>query len=277
MNRSIALCAALAAPLMFAQPQKPFSASSTSTVSYSIQDGSQTIEITNVAFEVTGPQPLLLRKTTKSKQAIDEIGMQASTTVEAWPVGVDLKQKPLYAISAEGVDPRTRNQEVLLIYRGLEEVEWSTLYSLNNGQKLFDTYVPVLDFSISRDTVTNRYVGLEVPEDSAPEDNAPEDKAKDTRLRAPNVVAVLSYASPDRLIREALITCDDPQRAALLRSFADSTRTLTHTGNTLRISISRNYPASAATVALTIPISKDDLDFAKAVAPAGLHIAAWKR
>ena len=33
---------------------------------------------------------------------MDEIGMEASTTVEAWPLGVDPKQKPLYTLKADG-------------------------------------------------------------------------------------------------------------------------------------------------------------------------------
>src|ERR1039457_6099956 len=88
------------------------------------------------------------------------------------------------------------------------------IYKLGSGQHLFDTYVPLLSFSISRETVTTRYVGLEVP----PDDTG------DMRLKQPNVVAVLTYASEDRLIREALVTCDDPKQAQLLRSYADTTR-----------------------------------------------------
>jgi hypothetical protein len=45
---------------------------------------------------------LLLRTTTRTKQVVDEIGMEASTTVEAWPLGVDPKQKPLYTLKARG-------------------------------------------------------------------------------------------------------------------------------------------------------------------------------
>ena len=267
---------ALAASMgIFGQTKKPYQASAPSSVSYSVKDGEQNVEITNVAYELVGSaipgrpldERLVLRKTTKTRQVIDEIGMEASTTIEAWPLGVDLKQKPLYSFTAEGIDPATRNSEVIVLSRGLEEVEWWTVYKLGSGQRLFDTYAPLIDFSISRDTVTTRYVGLEVPEDDA----------KDARLRAANVVGVVTYASAAKVIREALITCDDPKKAALLRSFADASRTLTYSGGALRLAISQNYPSAPATVTIAVPVAKDDLDLAKAVLPAGVRVAAFKR
>ena len=254
----------LACASVFGQTKKPFQSQSPSTVAYSVKDGTETMEISNTEFELV--ERLLLRKATRTKQTIDEIGMEASTTVEAWPLGVDLKQKPRYSITVEGIEPRTVNGEVLTISRGLEDTEWWSVHRIANGVRLFDTYSPLVSFSIARDTLTLRYAGVEVPEDDA----------KDARLRAPNVVAVLTYASAERVIREGLVTCDDPKRAVLLRSFADATRTLTHSGG-LRLAISQNYPSAPATVTIVVPVVKDDLDFAKAQVPAGIHITAWKR
>ena len=263
----------------FAQTHKPFQAQSPASVTYGVnKDGQQTVEITNVAYEVTstavpGRPPderLLLRTTTRTKQVIDEIGTDASTTVEAWPLGVDPKQKSLYTFKAEGVDAKTVDGALIVILRGLEDTEWWSVYKLGTGERLFDTYTPLLGFSIRRDIQTMRYVGLEVPEDNA----------ADARLRDPRIVAVLTYASAERVMREALITSDDPKQAVSLRSFADATRTLTlveSPARTLKIAISQNYPSAPATVTLTIPIVHDDLDLAHAQMPAHLHIAAFKR
>ena len=91
------------------------------------------------------------------------------------------------------------------------------------------------------------------------------------------MVGVLEYASDDQVIREALLTCDDPQRARLLRSYEDTTRVLAGTPQGLTISISQNYPAAPDTVTVAVPILSDDLDLARAKLPSGLHIAAWKR
>jgi hypothetical protein len=266
------------AGLAMAQANKPFQSQSPASVSYTLKDGQAAVDITNVAYEVTNTavpgrprdERLLLRTTTRTRHVVDDIGMQASTTVEAWPLGVDPKQKPLYALKAEGVDCKTVDGALLVVLRGLEDTEWWSVYKLGTGERLFDTYVPLLGFSIRRDIQTMRYVGLEVPEDDT----------ADQRLRDPHIVAVLTYASEDRVMREALITCDDPKQAQMLRSFADDNRTVTLAetpGRALKISISRNYPSAPATVTLTVPVSHDDLDLAHAQVPARLHIAAWKR
>ncbi len=273
----------LFAGLGIAQTHQPFQAQSPAAITYGVnKDGQQTVEITNVAYEVTStavpgrPQNerLLLRTTTHTKQVVDEIGMDASTTIEAWPLGVDPKQKPLYSLKVAGVDSKTVDGALLVVLRGLEDTEWWSVYKLGTGQRLFDTYVPLLGFSIRRDIQTMRYAGLEVPEDDAPPDN------KGARLKDPHVVAVLTYASDERALREALITSDDPKQAQMLRSFADASRSMTLVetpARALKISISQNYPSAPATITLTVPIVHDDLDVAHAQMPAHLHIAAWKR
>jgi len=267
----------LTVPSLFGQqPQKKsFDQQSQSTVTYKNENNSETVTIKNVSYELVGAgipgrapdERLLLRKTTRTEQVVDDIGMEATTTLEAWPLGVDLKEKPLYSITAEGVDPVTMNNEVVVISRGLEEVEWWSVYSLGNGLHLFDTYTPVVHFSTNREIQTLRYVGLEVPPDDT----------SDKRLKAANVVAVLTYASGGRVIREALITCDDGKLATLYRSYADATRAVAFSGGAIRISISQNYPSAPKTVTLSVPIARDDLDLARSQLPVGLHIAAWKR
>src|SRR6204780_630204 len=220
--RCIALVLSIAG-IVFAQTHKPFQAQSPASVTYGVnKDGQQTVEIANVAYEVTStgvpgrPQNerLLLRTTTRSKQVVDEIGMEAPTTVEAWPLGVDPSQKPLYALKVQGVDGKTVDGALSVILRGLEDTEWWSVYKLGTGERLFDTYTPLLGFSIRRDIQTMRYAGLEVPEDDA----------ADARLKEQHVVGVLTYAAAEHVMREALITSDDPKQAQLLRSFADSTR-----------------------------------------------------
>ena len=117
-----------------------------------------------------------------------------------------------------------------------------------------------------------RYAGMEVP----PDDSA------DPRLKDPHVVAILTYASATKVIREALITADDVKQAQLLRSYADSAHILERVEQdavvrSLRVTIRQNYPSAPNPVVLTIPLLRDDLDPAHAQMPARLHIAAWKR
>jgi len=274
------------------QPAKPVQAESSSSVSSRTEpDGSQIIEIRNVTYELSDPvipghprsDRLLLRKSIHSKETVGDIGVDATVTLEAWRFGDDLRQKPLYTISTSGTDGRTMDNAIFVISRGLEEVEWWSVYRLGTGQHLFDTYVPLLSFSISKEFVTTRYVGLE----------APPDDTRDARLKQPNVVGVLTYASEDRVIREALLTCDDSRRAKLLRSYADVTRTVSlvegasaaattargpgEPSRTLKLSFSENYPSPPNTVEWLIPLQGDDLDLAHAHLAAGMHAMAWRR
>ena len=247
---------------LVAQPQASYK--------YTVKGDEKTVEITNVDYEVVN-SAMVLRKTVKSKQVIGDIGIQATSTTEAWKLGTDLKQKPLYSVSVEGTESRTVESELFVVSRGVEEVEWWSVYRLADGAHLFDTYTPLIAFSINRKEMTLRYAGLEVPEDDA----------KDARLKDPHVVGVLSYASEAKVIREALITCEDPKLAAQMRSYADETRTLTQNGapksQILRIAFSQNFPSPPATIAVVVPIAGDDLDLTLAKLPPRVHIAAWKR
>jgi hypothetical protein len=256
-------------------PAKPLGVQSTSTYSQTEKNGQTTVEIRNVTYHISGQgvpgrpaeERLLLRKSTRDRQVLDEIGKLATVTMEAWPLGADPRQKPLYSATITGDDAQVVENAVWVVSRGVEDVQWWSVLKLGTAQRLFDTYVQLLHFSISRETVTERYVGLEVPPDDT----------RDARLKDPHVVAVLEYASEDQVIREALITCDDPQRARLLRSYEEETRELAGTPQGLTISFSLNYPSPPDITTVTVPILKDDLDLARAKFPSGLHIAAWKR
>jgi hypothetical protein len=116
-----------------------------------------------------------------------------------------------------------------------------------------------------------RYLGLEVP----PDDTA------DPRLKRPDIVAVVTYASEERVKREAILTCDDPTLARVLRSYADSTRRLSLPPEvpprSFQIAIWRNDPSRPAPLSVIIPLVNDDLDILHAQLPAHLHLSVWKR
>jgi hypothetical protein len=271
-GRNTVLC--LLAGLVYAQQRPPIHAESSSTIDFSsAADGSETVEIRNVSHEVTGTQVpgrpagerLLLRNTSHSKQVLGDIGIEATVTLEAWRLGEDPRHKPLYALTVAGADARTIDNALWVVSRGLEETEWWSVYKLGSGQHLFDTYVPLLSFSISRETLTTRYVGLDVPADDV----------KDTRLKPPEVVAVLTYASEDRIVRQALLTCDDLKQAQILRSYAETTRAISWAEGALKLSFSQNYPSPPNTVELRIPVRRDDLDLTHAQLPPRMHVSAY--
>jgi hypothetical protein len=264
--------------LLLAQQQgvrKPVQDQSAASFSYDAKKDEPTIRIQNVAYESINAnlagrpadELLVLRKTSRSKYIIGDIGFEATTTVEAWLLGTDLKQKPLYSVTQTGNECRTVDEALLVFNRRTEEVDWWSVFQSSTGKHLFDTVVPLLGFSTSRETLTQRYAGLEVPEDDA----------KDARLKEPHVVGVIAYASGQRVIREALLTSDDPKQAAELRSFADESWTMSYAAHSLKIVFTQNYPSPANPLTVTIPVTRDDLDLSRAQLPPHLHIAAWKR
>jgi hypothetical protein len=268
----------LIAGLAHAQQRPPVHSASESTVDYrSAADGSETVAIRNISYEVTGTdvpgrpagERLLLRKTIRSKQALGDIGIEATVTLEAWRLGEDPRRKPLYILTVAGAEGQIVDNALFAVARGLEETKWWSIYKLGSGQHLFDTYVPLLSFSISRETVTTRYVGFEVPPDSGKDDT------RHARLKQPDAVGVLTYASEDKLIRQALVTCDDPKQGQLLRSYADTTRGLSFATGALHLSFGQNYPSPPNTVTIAVPLKQDDLDLTRAQLPPRMHVTLY--
>lgn len=282
----IALFAATSGSAAAAGPQ-PATASATSSVSYGEADGVRTVTLDNATFAVTGDhlpgraddERLVLRTRVQERYALDEKGNDAQVTVEAWPLGSDLAAAPAYAVRLDGVGATTADNGILIVDRGTEDVAWWTVLSLGTGKALFDSYVPVVGFSITRDVQTLRYAGLEVPPDDA----------ADERLREPHVVAVLAYAAADGVKREALLTCDDADMATLLRSYWDTQRLLAVVeapggsagGNAPALYAQLRWTsqgeAGTASLAAAIPLIGDDLDLAHAKLPPCFKIAAWER
>jgi hypothetical protein len=275
----------LAAGLVFSfYAQQPPSAEtlraeSTSSVSVTKSGDEETVHISNVSYEVTGDavagrprgQRLLLRKTTCSKQVLGEMGQEADVALEAWPLGVDLKHKPIYTVKVTGTGGQTVDDALFVADRGLEDTDWWSVYRLGTGRHLFDTYVPLVNFSISKEIVESRYVGLEVPPDDA----------SDTRLKQKNVVAVVIYASQERVLREALLTADNPTQAAEMRQYEGTTRTVSlddqRPPRVLQIAFRPDDDSTLARADVMIPLAGDDLDLAHAKLPPGLHLKPFKR
>jgi hypothetical protein len=278
MSKKLLPAAAVCASLLLALAKMPFQAQSASTISYVVQGDDETVEIRNVAWQYTNTrvpgrpadERLLLRTTTHEKGFVGEIPEPGVVTLEAWPLGVDPKQSPLYTVKLEANAVDTLDNCLWVIDRGYPDVPMWSIHRLGDGHHLFDTHVELVRFTLSRADGTPRYAGLDVPADDTP----------DTRLREPHVVAVLVYAAEDRVLREALITHDKPAEARQMRSFSDETQqvTLIETpARRLKIAFSRNYPDAPATVEASIPLVKDDLDVSHAQFPPGMHIAPWRR
>src|SRR5258708_30494047 len=115
---------------------KPVQDQSAASFRYDPKKDEPTIQIQNVAYELIdanlagrpADELLVLRKTSRSKYIIGDIGFEATTTVEAWPLGADLKQKPLYSVTQTGNECRTVDEALLVFDRRTEEVNWWSVH-----------------------------------------------------------------------------------------------------------------------------------------------------
>ena len=266
--RSCLLVLCAAAPLSAQVSARP-----ASTFAYHEKDDEKTVEITNVAYDVTQvyePRQawLVLRATTRSRQLLDEKGWESKVTLEAWPLGTDPSQKPLYALETNGSEATLLGGGLWQVLDGATDPDvpvWS-VYQVATGRPVFQSFVAPLTMRVATDRAhqmfEERYAGLYVPPDDTP----------DARLREKHVVAVLSYASAGGVLREALLTCDDASKAADLRSYWDTERALTFLETPAAVQI-RFKPGPV----VRIPISDKDFDWSHTAAPAGLHVSPWKR
>jgi len=277
------------APKAQAAP-KSVDAQSASTIHYGVNGDETVIEIKNVTYEFSwegvpgrpANERLLLRKTETEKQVIGDMGEDAKVTLEAWPLGTDPKQKPLYTINVDGSDGRTEDGAIFVVLRGLEDTPWWSVYKLGTGQHLLDTYTPLVKFSLSQEIEELRFLGFEAPPDDTP----------DARLKEPHVAGVLTFASKERVVREFLITCDDPKQAAMWREYEDETRTLSvsqtpapavagkrpgEPARAVHLVFTEDWPSQPNPAEIVIPVLGRDLDLAHAKLPAHTHIAAWQR
>jgi hypothetical protein len=256
---------------VYEAPRPAFEARSVSSMKYGHNsDGQETVDITNVSFELAqtaSEHRLILRKTHTENNAVDDMGNEPKITIEAWPLGIDLKEKPLYSISLDGQGASVVDNALLVVDR-TQETPWWSVYHLADGKPFFTSFAPLVRFSLTEIVQTERYAGLEIPEDDI----------ADKRLKAPGVIGVLTYADEDRVRREALITCENIERAQVLRSFADTTFELAAVNKSIRITLTPFDPTGhTPSAVITIPVVNDDLDLAHARLPVGVHVAAWKR
>src|SRR5262250_1445220 len=103
---TIKLMAVCAAAAGLAAAQNPVRAESTSSITVSGKDLERTIEIHNVTFQYSSTlvpgrpkdERLALRITTHNKDVVGDISEPGLVTMEAWTLGTDLRQKPLYTV-----------------------------------------------------------------------------------------------------------------------------------------------------------------------------------
>lgn len=228
MKRNAILLVAAAGLQIFAQ--------GASSLTVTGKQGEEAVVIRNVSYELAAKT--VLRKTEQTRQVLGEKGMEASTLIEAWPLGVDRKEKPKYSIKVEGVDARSIDNELLIVSRGLEDVQWWSLYRLADGKPHFNTFVrPV------RVPDTNLFAGYEVPEDGDP------------RLKNQKLIGVIHLAGAEGTPRRVEIQANDAKRARTLRSLADVTPSMefNYSKKVLVLTLRNGEPDARIEIPLSAP------------------------
>jgi hypothetical protein len=262
-------------------PRKPFKAQSTSTINYAKENDEWTVTTSNVNYEVSFYRELIFR-TSIRKRVGEGPGMDGAVALEAWRFGDDIGGKPIYRIVVDGIGAVTKDRAIWVVDRYTEgRPRWS-VYSLITGEFLLESAAELSTVSTptAGPHIPERYIGFQVPEHF--------DKGVDARLLEQHVVGLLTYARQEGVIREVLVTCDDPKRAGALHMLADqewrpsvieddpSRENRGRRIQTLKLSHSGD-PEPRWTFDILIPIVNGDLDLARAIVPAGLHLQGWKR
>jgi len=75
--------------------------------------------------------------------------------------------------SQSNLSSHTIDKAIFIVSRGLEEADWWSVYRLRTGRHLFDTYVPLVCFSISKQLRITPYIGLDVLSDEISDTQLP--------------------------------------------------------------------------------------------------------
>jgi len=198
------------------------------------------------------PQRLLIRLEVATTEFAAATG-DGRVRLDVWPVESvgDLRKAPLYTVVVPGRSANLDPEGMMLVERGNGR---RSAYALGDGAWLYDADVPVASFVI--DAEHRRYAALAQADDDMP-------------LGA---VAVLSFASPQRVIRRLLISADDAARGRFLRGSVAMTRPVARLEDAKRRVLEVPLPAGILRMAFV----GDDLDLATAEIPAGLKLTELK-
>lgn len=219
------------------------------------EDGRTAGRLVNVSFHPVSvalagdprPRPLLARLQVDTTE-FSAASADGRVRLDVWPMGgaADLHKPPLYTVMVPGRGASLEADGMMMVERGARR----SAFSLADGSWLFDADAPVAVFAV--DGERRRYVALAQAEDDL----------------AAGAVAVLSYATPRRVIRRVVLSAADPARGRFLRGTLNMTRPVTRVddkgGRVLEVPL----PSGA----LRLPVAGDDLDVAHAEVPAGMRL-----
>ncbi len=191
----------------------------------------------------------LLARLEVSTSEFSESTAEGRVRLDTWPLesGADLRRPPLYTVVVPGRGASLDADGVLTVeHPGTRR----SAYALADGNWLFDSDTPNAVFS--SDGEHKRTIALAQADDDMP----------------PGSVAVLTYATPRRVIRRLLLIADNPVRGRFLRDSLTMARPVARLLDASHRVLEVSLPAGT----LSIDFAGDDLDLATAQVPAGMRL-----
>jgi len=223
-------------------------------------DGRLQARMVNVSFRPTmvavagdpRPRRLLLRLEVIDADVFDGSVGQGRVRLDAWPLDdtVDLLKPPLYTVVAPGRRGVIDDESVLMVEAGTRR----SAYSLATGGWLYDSDGAVTAFTV--DGGRHRLLAAAAADDEMPAGS----------------VAVVTYASPQGVLKRLLVGASDPTRARLLRTSVSLIHPQLRTESTGQRWVDLAMPAGT----IRVPLTGDTLDLARAEVPMGLSIREFR-
>jgi hypothetical protein len=215
--------------------------------------GRVTANLVNTTFSVisvpiTG-EPRPRRTLLRQRVTVDDAG-EGRASLSAWLVGApsELRKAPLFHISV-AAHAASLGDDFLF---WTEKAGRKTAYSLANGDWLFDADLPLVTFAFEPET--RRMAAL---------------SQADEEYASRGGVAVFTYAAPGRVLRRMVLVVDDPMRASMLRATLSATKLVTYTDEVMG---GRVVELPMGSGAVRIPVTANDMDFRRALLPAGMRL-----
>lgn len=192
------------------------------------------------------PRRLLLRLDVRKDDVFGTGG--GRVRLDSWPLdaATDLRADPAFTIIAQGQSAGIDADGMLLT----DNQNRRSAYSLTEGHWLFDADVPLASFLTENEK--RRLFAVAVAEDDL----------------LPGGVAVIAYASPQKMIRRFILCADDEARARVIKVSVPLSRPVARLADDGKRAA--EFTLSAGLV--RIPIEDDTLALAKASLPQGLKL-----
>lgn len=239
-----------------------------STVGITDKSGETTLTISNVVHELTrmlvSPrgrmEQILLRIESRSEETMDAPGITGKVRLSARPINGARETAVLYDLTLDGRSARLDDSGFIAVDLDDGAARSVRAYHLaSTGERLFETAAGLASIVIPGPSYRWRYAAfLPIMDDRS-----------DLLSKQPNIIGVITYAAPDRVVRQIAVEAESAEKAAQLRSIWDEEHFLSWVPGDQPVLSLRLAPSG---LSLLLPVKDDDLQ--PGPAPAGIALRA---